>query len=78
MRFMLIADTPAGPDERPLDAYSRVVTFVAERLSPSVGNLRLSRRARGGRVHDSGGSGVVITADRSRTFRRYRGCWSPS
>jgi S1-C subfamily serine protease len=63
MRFTLISDTSAGPDEQPLDAYSRVVTFVAERLSPSVGNLRLSRRVRGGRVHDSGGSGVVITAD---------------
>ena len=63
MRFTLISDTPAGPDEQPLDAYSRVVTFVAERLSPSVGNLRLWRRVRGGRVHDSGGSGVVITAD---------------
>jgi S1-C subfamily serine protease len=63
MRFTLISDTPAVPDEQPLDAYSRVVTFVAERLSPSVGSLRLSRRVRGGRVHDSGGSGVVITAD---------------
>jgi S1-C subfamily serine protease len=63
MRFTLISDTPAGPDEQPLDAYSRVVTFVAERLSPSVGSLRLSRRVRGGLVHDSGGSGVVITAD---------------
>jgi serine protease Do len=39
------------------------VTFVAERVSPSVGNLRLSRRVRGGRVYDSGGSGVVITSD---------------
>jgi S1-C subfamily serine protease len=63
MRFTLISDTPPVPDEQPLDAYSRVVTFVAERLSPSVGSLRLSRRVRGGRVHDSGGSGVVITAD---------------
>src|SRR5256714_5369063 len=63
MRFTLISDTPSAPEEQPLDAYSRVVTFVAERLSPSVGNLRLSRRVRGGRVYDSGGSGVVITAD---------------
>ena len=39
------------------------MTFVAERVSPSVGNLRLSRRVRGGRVYDSGGSGVVITSD---------------
>jgi S1-C subfamily serine protease len=62
MHFSFISDPPADQDE-PLDAYSRAVTFVAERLSPSVANLRLSRRVRGGRVHDSGGSGVVITVD---------------
>jgi S1-C subfamily serine protease len=39
------------------------VTTVAERLSPSVANLRVSRRVRGGRVLDGGGSGVVITPD---------------
>src|SRR5689334_6469743 len=48
-----ISDTP-GEGEA-LDAYSRVVTFVAERVTPSVANLRV---ARGG-----AGSGVVITAD---------------
>jgi S1-C subfamily serine protease len=37
--------------------------YVAERLSPSVANLRISRRLRGGRVADGGGSGVVITSD---------------
>ena len=36
---------------------------MAERLSPSVANLRVSRRVRGGRVLDGGGSGVVITPD---------------
>jgi S1-C subfamily serine protease len=46
-----------------LDAYSRVVTTVAERLSPSVANLRVSRRVRGGRRLDGAGSGVVITPD---------------
>ena len=46
-----------------LDAYSRVVTTVAERLSPSVANLRVARRVRGGRLLDGGGSGVVITPD---------------
>jgi S1-C subfamily serine protease len=46
-----------------LDAYSKAVVRVAERLSPSVANLRVSRRARGGRVVDGGGSGVVITPD---------------
>ncbi len=48
--------------EEPLDAYSRVVTEVARRLSPSVANLRVSRRARGRRI-EGGGSGVVITPD---------------
>ena len=51
---------PAGPgalpgDAEALDAYSRVVTYVAETLAPSVANLRINRRG--------GGSGVVITPD---------------
>ena len=47
------------PDEtEALDAYSRVVTFVAESVSPSVANLRIRRRGAAG-----GGSGVVITPD---------------
>jgi serine protease Do len=50
-------------EEEPLDAYSRVVTEVSRRLSPSVANLRVSRRVRGGRRLDGGGSGVVITPD---------------
>jgi len=51
------------PDAEALDAYSRVVTTVAERLTPSVANLRISRRVRGGRTLDGGGSSVVITPD---------------
>jgi len=51
------------PDAEALDAYSRVVTRVAERLSASVANLRVSRRVRGGRLLDGGGSAVVITPD---------------
>jgi serine protease Do len=58
----LIASGPEPADEAPLDAYSRAVVEVAERLSPSVANLRVSRRFRGRRV-DGGGSGVVITPD---------------
>jgi S1-C subfamily serine protease len=46
-----------------LDAYSRVVTTVAERLAPSVANLRVTRRARGGRMPTGGGSAVVLTPD---------------
>jgi serine protease Do len=50
-------------EEQALDAYSRAVVTIAERLSPSVANLRVSRRVRGGRVATGGGSGVVITPD---------------
>jgi len=57
------AQTGPVPDEEALDAYSRAVVTVAERLSPSVANLRVSRRVRGGRVATGGGSGVVITPD---------------
>jgi S1-C subfamily serine protease len=50
-------------EEEALDAYSRAVVTIAERLAPSVANLRVSRRVRGGRVASGGGSGVVITPD---------------
>jgi serine protease Do len=50
-------------EEEALDAYSRVVTEVARLLSPSVANLRVSRRMGRGRRLDGGGSGVVITPD---------------
>jgi len=49
-------------EEDALDAYSRVVTEVARVLSPSVANLRVTRRLRGRRL-EGGGSGVVITPD---------------
>jgi S1-C subfamily serine protease len=49
--------------EEPLDAYSRVVTSVAERLAPSVASLRVTRRVRGGRRAEGAGSGFVITPD---------------
>jgi serine protease Do len=39
------------------------VIAVAERVAPSVANLRISRRVRGGRVLAGGGSGVVVTPD---------------
>jgi S1-C subfamily serine protease len=54
----------APPDEdEALDAYSRVVSTVARRLAPSVANLRVARRVRGGRHFEGAGSGVVITPD---------------
>jgi S1-C subfamily serine protease len=52
----------ALPDAEALDAYSRTVTSVAERLRDSVANLRVGRRTRRGRA-EGGGSGVVITPD---------------
>jgi serine protease Do len=56
-----ISDPPTEAEA--LDAYSRAVTSVAERLAPSVASLRVSRRVRGGRRLDGGGSAVVITPD---------------
>jgi S1-C subfamily serine protease len=56
-------DSGARADEDALDAYSRVVTQVAERLAPSVASVRVARRVRGGRVLDGGGSAVVVTPD---------------
>src|SRR5918995_5383679 len=50
-------------DDEALDAYSRAVTSVAERLAPSVASLRVSRRVRGGRPLDGARSAVVITPD---------------
>jgi len=64
MELTFISSTPGEvSEEEALDAYSLAVTTVAERLSPSVANLRVSRRVRGGRILDGGGSGVVITPD---------------
>src|SRR4051812_29628415 len=58
------ASTPSVPDEREaLDAYSRTVVGVAERLAASVANLRVTRRTRRGAVPSGGGSAVVLTPD---------------
>src|SRR5437763_5864529 len=46
-----------------LDAYSRVVVDVAERVTPSVANLRVMRRGRGGQVPAGAGSAVALTPD---------------
>lgn len=50
-------------DAEALDAYSRVVVDVAERLAPSVANLRVLRRSRGGQVPAGAGSAVALTPD---------------
>ncbi|HLK10242.1 MAG TPA: trypsin-like peptidase domain-containing protein [Candidatus Binatia bacterium] len=50
---------PAAGEQTALDAYSAVVTTVAERLTPSVASLAVDRGRRGG----GSGSGIVITPD---------------
>ncbi len=50
-------------DAEALDAYSRVVVDVAERLAPSVANLRVLRRTRNGQVPAGAGSAVALTPD---------------
>ncbi len=60
--FDVPVDDPPS-DEEALDAYSRAVSGVAERLSPSVASLRVQRRGRRGRVQVGAGSGIAITHD---------------
>ena len=56
--------SPVDPAEaEALDAYSRAVVAVAERLAPSVASLRVMRRTRGGQVPAGAGSAVVLTPD---------------
>jgi S1-C subfamily serine protease len=57
------ADRPLPSEEEALDAYSQVVTSVAERVLPSVASLRISRRLYGGRQAQGSGSAVAITPD---------------
>jgi S1-C subfamily serine protease len=65
------ADGSSGVEEREalerdreaLDAYSRTVTEVAERLANSVVNLKVTRSTRRGQVPAGAGSGVVLTPD---------------
>src|SRR5438270_14042691 len=56
-------DEQARTEAEALDAYSRVVVDVAERLAPSVANLRVMRRGRGGQVPAGAGSAVALTPD---------------
>lgn len=56
-------DGARAGDGEALDAYSRVVTSVADGLIPSVGSLRVTRRVRGGMRAEGAGSAVVITPD---------------
>ena len=53
-----MVETPT--EQQALDAYSTIVTSVAERVLPSMASLRIGR---GGRGIGGAGSGVVITPD---------------
>jgi S1-C subfamily serine protease len=53
----------AGEEAEALDAYSRTVAGVVERLAPSVANLRVMRATRHGQVPAGAGSAVVLTQD---------------
>ena len=55
-------DDEVERDSEALDAYSRVVTTVAERLTPSVASLRVRPR-NAGRGTGGTGSGVVVSPD---------------
>ena len=50
----------ATAEQQALDAYSAIVTSVAEKVLPSVASLRIDRERRG---FGGAGSGVVITPD---------------
>jgi len=58
----MLNGTPVAPTEREaLDAYSQIVSTVAERVLPSVASLKVRRS---GSTREGGaGSGVVITPD---------------
>jgi len=58
-----VSTVTVDSDAEALDAYSRAVIAVADRLSPSVASLRVMRRSRGGQVPVGAGSAVVLTPD---------------
>jgi S1-C subfamily serine protease len=62
LRYKGEMEDRSDPSDETLDAYSTVVTTVAERLIPSVASLRVRQRVRGAGV-DGAGSAVVITPD---------------
>jgi S1-C subfamily serine protease len=64
MSAATIGEPPVDPEgAEALDAYSRAVMAVADRLMPSVASLRVMRRSRGGQVPAGAGSAVVLTPD---------------
>jgi len=62
-RVTRVAEPPTPAETEALDAYSRAVMAVADRLAPSVASLRVMRRTRGGQLPAGAGSAVVLTPD---------------
>lgn len=58
-----LADGSTIDERAALDAYSRIVTSVADLLIPSVASLKVMERVRGGRQPRGAGSAVVVTPD---------------
>jgi S1-C subfamily serine protease len=54
---------PKPDEDDAIDAYSRIVTSVADRLIPSVASVRVMEQVRGGRRPAGTGSAVVVTPD---------------
>src|SRR5437763_1453139 len=50
-------------EQHALDAYSTIVTTVAEVVIPSIASLQVSHRTRNGRLAQGAGSAVTITPD---------------
>src|SRR6266498_3931676 len=78
------AAVPSGPaDDELLDAYSRAVSGVVERLAPAVVSVEVQHRRRGGSAREDRGhgSGFVFTPDDRSEERRVgkecRSRWSP-
>ena len=56
-------DNGASAESEALDAYSRIVTSVAEQVLPSVASLRVTKQSRSGLRGAGAGSSVDITND---------------
>lgn len=63
MDTLKLAPFQVADEGEALDAYSRTVTRVAERLIPSVASLKVMQNVRGGRVPRGAGSAVSLTPD---------------
>src|SRR6185436_7154973 len=54
---------PTSEEEEALDAYSRVVSSVAARVTPSVVKIDVARRGKSGPRDAGSGSGFLFTPD---------------